>query len=159
MDVTIAADFGLEVKPRTIPGTYALLNSYYKSHYGSAQRFRTLMRQDLAQTFTKADGLISPTAPTTAFKIGEKVSDPLAMYLNDIVTIPANLAGILGMSRSVCFMTEIAYDAGDCIHGNQRYVDSYSFFTGNQWLQSLQLRNEQGSRHICMVPRGKPLFQ
>lgn len=98
MAATREAGFGPEVKRRIILGTYALSSGYYDAYYGSAQKVRTLIQQDLEKAFTKADVLISPTAPTTAFKIGEKVSDPLAMYLNDIATIPANLAGIPGMS-------------------------------------------------------------
>jgi aspartyl-tRNA(Asn)/glutamyl-tRNA(Gln) amidotransferase subunit A len=92
------AGFGDEVKRRIILGTYALSSGYYDAYYGSAQKVRTLIQRDFAAAFEKADVLVSPTTPTTAFKIGEKVHDPLAMYLNDIATIPANLAGIPGMS-------------------------------------------------------------
>ncbi len=92
------AGFGPEVKRSIILGTYALSSGYYDAYYGSAQKVRTLIQQDLNAAFEKVDVLLTPTAPTTAFKIGEKVDDPLAMYLNDIATIPANLAGIPGMS-------------------------------------------------------------
>jgi aspartyl-tRNA(Asn)/glutamyl-tRNA(Gln) amidotransferase subunit A len=92
------AGFGDEVKRRIILGTYALSSGYYDAYYGSAQKVRTLIARDFASAFEKADVLVSPTAPTTAFKIGEKLHDPLAMYLNDIATIPANLAGVPGMS-------------------------------------------------------------
>jgi aspartyl-tRNA(Asn)/glutamyl-tRNA(Gln) amidotransferase subunit A len=92
------AGFGPEVKRRIILGTYALSAGYYDAYYGSAQKVRTLIQRDFAAAFEKADVLISPSAPTTAFKIGAKIDDPLAMYLNDITTIPANLAGIPGMS-------------------------------------------------------------
>jgi aspartyl-tRNA(Asn)/glutamyl-tRNA(Gln) amidotransferase subunit A len=98
MAATREAGFGPEVKRRIILGTYALSSGYYDAYYGSAQKVRTLIQQDLANAFSKVDVLLTPTAPTTAFKIGEKVNDPLAMYLNDIATIPANLAGIPGMS-------------------------------------------------------------
>ncbi len=98
MAATREAGFGPEVKRRIILGTYALSSGYYDAYYGSAQKVRTLIQQDLAKAFAKVDVLLTPTAPTTAFKIGEKVNDPLAMYLNDIATIPANLAGIPGMS-------------------------------------------------------------
>jgi aspartyl-tRNA(Asn)/glutamyl-tRNA(Gln) amidotransferase subunit A len=98
MAATREAGFGPEVKRRIILGTYALSSGYYDAYYGSAQKVRTLIQRDLEAAFAKADVLISPTAPTTAFKIGEKVDNPLAMYLNDIATIPANLAGIPGMS-------------------------------------------------------------
>ncbi|QKJ25100.1 Asp-tRNA(Asn)/Glu-tRNA(Gln) amidotransferase subunit GatA [Aquiluna borgnonia] len=98
MAATREAGFGPEVKRRIILGTYALSSGYYDAYYGSAQKVRTLIQRDLAAAFSKVDVLLTPTAPTTAFKIGEKVNDPLAMYLNDIATIPANLAGIPGMS-------------------------------------------------------------
>jgi aspartyl-tRNA(Asn)/glutamyl-tRNA(Gln) amidotransferase subunit A len=90
--------FGREVKRRIILGTYALSSGYYDAYYGSAQKVRTLIKRDFDNAFMSADVLVSPTAPTTAFKIGDKVDDPLAMYLNDIATIPVNLAGIGGMS-------------------------------------------------------------
>jgi len=92
------AGFGPEVKRRIILGTYALSSGYYDAYYGSAQKVRTLIQQDFEKAFASADVLISPTAPTTAFKFGEKLDDPLAMYLNDVATIPANLAGIPGIS-------------------------------------------------------------
>ena len=98
MNLTREAGFGREVKRRIILGTYALSSGYYDAYYGSAQKIRTLIIQDYAKAFTQADVLVSPTAPTTAFKIGEKVDDPMAMYLADVATIPVNLAGICGMS-------------------------------------------------------------
>jgi len=98
MSATRDAGFGREVKRRIILGTYALSSGYYDAYYGSAQKVRTLTMQDYAKAFAGADVLVSPTAPTTAFKIGEKANDPLAMYLNDVATIPVNLAGICGMS-------------------------------------------------------------
>jgi aspartyl-tRNA(Asn)/glutamyl-tRNA(Gln) amidotransferase subunit A len=101
MAATREAGFGPEVKRRIILGTYALSSGYYDAYYGSAQKVRTLIQQDLAKAFEQADVLVSPTAPTTAFKLGQKQQDPLAMYLNDIATIPANLAGIPGMSLPV----------------------------------------------------------
>jgi aspartyl-tRNA(Asn)/glutamyl-tRNA(Gln) amidotransferase subunit A len=98
MAATREAGFGPEVKRRIILGTYALSSGYYDAYYGSAQKVRTLIQRDFAAAFEKADVLVSPTAPTTAFKFGEKLEDPLAMYLNDIATIPANLAGTPGIS-------------------------------------------------------------
>jgi aspartyl-tRNA(Asn)/glutamyl-tRNA(Gln) amidotransferase subunit A len=98
MNATRQQGFGREVKRRIILGTYALSSGYYDAYYGSAQKVRTLISRDFEAAFTKADVLVSPTAPTTAFKIGEKANDPIAMYLNDIATIPTNLAGIGGMS-------------------------------------------------------------
>src|SRR6476661_1659458 len=98
MGATRAAGFGDEVKRRIILGTYALSAGYYDAYYGSAQKVRTLIQRDFDAAFAQADVLISPTAPTTAFKLGEKLNDPLAMYLNDVATIPANLAGVPGLS-------------------------------------------------------------
>ncbi len=98
MAATREAGFGAEVKRRIILGTYALSSGYYDAYYGQAQKVRTLVARDFAEAFERADVLVSPTAPTTAFPIGEKLADPLAMYLNDIATIPANLAGVPGMS-------------------------------------------------------------
>ncbi|MFP7833832.1 Asp-tRNA(Asn)/Glu-tRNA(Gln) amidotransferase subunit GatA [Marisediminicola sp. LYQ134] len=97
MAATREAGFGDEVKRRVILGTYALSAGYYDAYYGSAQKVRTLIQRDFDAAFEKADVLVSPSAPTTAFKLGEKLDDPLAMYLNDITTIPANLAGVPGM--------------------------------------------------------------
>jgi aspartyl-tRNA(Asn)/glutamyl-tRNA(Gln) amidotransferase subunit A len=98
MAATRGQGFGDEVKRRIILGTYALSAGYYDAYYGSAQKVRTLIQRDFAAAFEKADVLVSPTAPTTAFKLGEKLDDPLAMYLNDVATIPVNLAGVPGMS-------------------------------------------------------------
>ena len=98
MRVTRDAGFGDEVKRRIILGTYALSSGYYDAYYGQAQKVRTLISRDFERAFEQADVLVSPTAPTTAFKLGEKLDDPLAMYLNDIATIPANLAGVPGIS-------------------------------------------------------------
>ena len=92
------AGFGDEVKRRIILGTYALSSGYYDAYYGSAQKVRTLIADDFAAAFGKADVLISPTSPTTAFPLGDKLDDPLAMYLQDVATIPANLAGVPGLS-------------------------------------------------------------
>jgi aspartyl-tRNA(Asn)/glutamyl-tRNA(Gln) amidotransferase subunit A len=101
MRATRDAGFGDEVKRRIILGTYALSSGYYDAYYGQAQKVRTLISRDFERAFEKADVLLSPTAPTTAFRLGEKLDDPLAMYLNDIATIPANLAGVPGISVPV----------------------------------------------------------
>jgi aspartyl-tRNA(Asn)/glutamyl-tRNA(Gln) amidotransferase subunit A len=98
MEATREAGFGDEVKRRIILGTFALSSGYYDAYYGQAQKVRTLISRDFDAAFEQVDVLASPTAPTTAFKIGEKLDDPLAMYLNDIATIPANLAGVPGIS-------------------------------------------------------------
>ena len=92
------AGFGDEVKRRIMLGTYALSSGYYDAYYGSAQKVRRLIADDFTAAFEKADVLVSPTTPTTAFPLGEKLSDPLSMYMQDIATIPANLAGVPGMS-------------------------------------------------------------
>ncbi|MDM7887061.1 Asp-tRNA(Asn)/Glu-tRNA(Gln) amidotransferase subunit GatA [Curtobacterium sp. RHCJP20] len=98
MAATREAGFGPEVKRRIILGTYALSAGYYDAYYGSAQKVRTLVQRDFAAAFDQVDLLISPSAPTTAFPLGERLDDPLSMYLNDLTTIPANLAGVPGMS-------------------------------------------------------------
>lgn len=98
MRATRDAGFGDEVKRRIILGTYALSSGYYDAYYGQAQKVRTLISRDFDAAFERADVLVSPTAPTTAFKLGEKLDDPIAMYLNDLATIPANLAGVPGIS-------------------------------------------------------------
>jgi aspartyl-tRNA(Asn)/glutamyl-tRNA(Gln) amidotransferase subunit A len=98
MNLTREVGFGREVKRRVILGIYSLSSGYYDAYYGSAQKVRTLIIQDFDRAFASVDVLVSPTTPTTAFKIGDKVDDPLAMYLNDIATIPVNMAGIGGMS-------------------------------------------------------------
>ena len=90
--------FGPEVKRRIMLGTYVLSAGYYEAYYHKAQQVRTLLKQDFQRAFESCDAIITPTAPTPAFMIGEKVDDPLAMYLNDIYTVTANLAGIPGMS-------------------------------------------------------------
>ena len=95
---TRGAGFGPEVKRRIMLGTYALSAGYYEAYYGQAQKVRTLILQDYAAAFERFDVLVSPTSPTTAFPIGAKVDDPMAMYLNDIFTIPANLAGVPAIS-------------------------------------------------------------
>ncbi|HEY9761634.1 MAG TPA: Asp-tRNA(Asn)/Glu-tRNA(Gln) amidotransferase subunit GatA [Trichocoleus sp.] len=95
---TRAEGFGEEVKRRIMIGTYALSAGYYDAYYLKAQKVRTLIKQDFEQAFAQVDVLVCPTAPSTAFKAGEKVDDPLSMYLSDLMTIPVNLAGLPGMS-------------------------------------------------------------
>ena len=95
---TRGAGFGPEVKRRVMLGTYALSAGYYDAYYGQAQKVRTLIIRDYERAFADYDILVSPTSPTTAFPIGAKADDPLAMYLNDIFTIPANLAGVPAIS-------------------------------------------------------------
>ena len=99
MSATRGQGFGPEVKRRIMLGTYALSAGYYEAYYGQAQKVRTLVIRDYDAAFERFDVLVSPTSPTTAFAIGEKADDPMAMYLNDIFTIPANLRGC---RRSAC---------------------------------------------------------
>ena len=98
MAYTREAGFGPEVKRRILLGTYALSAGFYDKWYGSAQKVRTLIIRDFEKAFEKVDVLVSPASPTTAFKLGEELTDPMTMYLNDVATIPANLAGIPAMS-------------------------------------------------------------
>ncbi len=98
MTKTRGAGFGAEVKRRIMLGTYALSAGYYEAFYGQAQKVRTLIIRDYEKAFQAFDALISPTSPTTAFRIGERTGDPLAMYLSDVFTIPANLAGVPAIS-------------------------------------------------------------
>jgi len=90
--------FGPEVKRRIMLGTYVLSAGYYEAYYGKAQQVRSLIKEDFRKAFESCDAIITPTAPTPAFALGEKVDNPLAMYLNDIYTVTANLAGIPGIS-------------------------------------------------------------
>jgi len=101
MSATREAGFGAEVKRRIILGTYALSAGYYDAYYGSAQKVRTLIQRDFAAAFERVDVIASPTAPTTAWQIGAHGGDPMQDYLNDATTIPANLAGIPGLSLPV----------------------------------------------------------
>jgi aspartyl-tRNA(Asn)/glutamyl-tRNA(Gln) amidotransferase subunit A len=98
MSKTRSEGFGAEVKRRIMIGTYALSAGYYEAYYGKAQKVRTLIRRDFEAAFSQADVILTPTAPTPAFRLGEKTDDPLTMYLSDIFTIPCNLAGIPGIS-------------------------------------------------------------
>ncbi len=95
---TRAAGFGPEVKRRIMIGTYALSAGYYDAYYLKAQKVRTLIKEDFERAFAQADILVCPTSPTTAFKAGEKINDPLSMYLSDLMTIPVNLAGLPALS-------------------------------------------------------------
>jgi aspartyl-tRNA(Asn)/glutamyl-tRNA(Gln) amidotransferase subunit A len=105
------AGFGAEVKRRIMLGTYALSAGYYDAYYGSACKVRTLVKRDFAKAFQQVDVLITPTTPTTAFKLHEKIDDPLQMYLNDIATIPANLAGVPAISLP-CGIDELGLPVG-----------------------------------------------
>jgi aspartyl-tRNA(Asn)/glutamyl-tRNA(Gln) amidotransferase subunit A len=100
---TRGAKFGGEVTRRIMLGTYALSAGYYDAYYGQAQKVRTLIKRDFEQVFEQVDAVACPVAPTTAFPIGAHGDDPLAMYLEDVFTLPANLAGVPGLSFPVGF--------------------------------------------------------
>jgi aspartyl-tRNA(Asn)/glutamyl-tRNA(Gln) amidotransferase subunit A len=95
---TRAEGFGAEVKRRVLIGTYVLSAGYYDAYYLKAQKIRTLIKQDFDQVFEGVDLILTPTAPSAAFAIGENDDDPIKMYLNDVFTVPANLAGLPGIS-------------------------------------------------------------
>jgi aspartyl-tRNA(Asn)/glutamyl-tRNA(Gln) amidotransferase subunit A len=97
LEKTRGAGFGPEVRRRIMLGTYALSAGYYDAYYKRAQQVRTLIRQDFQRVFEQVDILAAPTAPTVAFRIGEKTDDPLAMYLEDVFTLPISLAGLPGL--------------------------------------------------------------
>jgi aspartyl-tRNA(Asn)/glutamyl-tRNA(Gln) amidotransferase subunit A len=109
--------FGAEVKRRILIGTYVLSHGYYDAYYIQAQKIRRLIAGDFAQAFKRCDVIMGPTSPGTAFKLGEKMSDPVQMYLNDIYTIPANLAGLPGMSIP-CGFDEKGLPVGLQVIGN-----------------------------------------
>ena len=117
MSRTRSGGFGEEVKRRIMIGTYALSSGYYDAYYGKAQKVRTLIRRDFGAVFSKVDVLLTPTSPTTAFRLGERTDDPLTMYLSDIYTIPCNLAGIPGISVP-CGMSREGLPIGAQILGN-----------------------------------------
>ncbi|TDC48809.1 Asp-tRNA(Asn)/Glu-tRNA(Gln) amidotransferase subunit GatA [Jiangella ureilytica] len=112
MSLTRGAGFGAEAKRRIMLGTYALSSGYYDAYYGQAQKVRTLIARDFEAAFAQVDVLVSPTTPTTAFPIGEKVDDPLAMYMNDLCTIPSNLAGNASASFPVGLADEDGLPVG-----------------------------------------------
>jgi aspartyl-tRNA(Asn)/glutamyl-tRNA(Gln) amidotransferase subunit A len=112
MALTREAGFGPEVKRRIMLGTYALSSGYYDAYYGSAQQVRTLIMRDFDRAFADVDVLVSPTTPTTAFKIGERADDPMAMYRADLCTIPTNMAGNAGMSVPVGLAPEDGLPVG-----------------------------------------------
>ncbi len=114
---TRAAGFGPEVKRRIILGTYVLSSGYYDAYYLRAQKVRALIRRDFDEVFTKCDALLTPTSPTPAFKFGERTDDPLQMYLSDIFTVTANLAGVCGISLP-CGFTASGLPIGLQVLGN-----------------------------------------
>ena len=99
--------FGSEVKRRIMLGTYALSSGYYDAYYVKAQKVRTLIKQDFDRAFEHVDVIVAPTSPTTAFRIGDRMEDPYQMYLADVFTIPANMAGIPGVSLPCGFSNDM----------------------------------------------------
>jgi aspartyl-tRNA(Asn)/glutamyl-tRNA(Gln) amidotransferase subunit A len=136
---TRATGFGAEVKRRIMIGTYALSAGYYDAYYLKAQKVRTLIKQDFEKAFEQVDVLVCPTSPTTAFKAGEKTSDPLSMYLSDLMTIPVNLAGLPGLSLP-CGFDEQGLPIGLQIIGNVLREDqvlqaAYAYEQATDWHQ------------------------
>jgi aspartyl-tRNA(Asn)/glutamyl-tRNA(Gln) amidotransferase subunit A len=134
---TRAEGFGAEVKRRIMIGTYALSAGYYDAYYLKAQKVRTLIKQDFEAAFEKVDVLVSPTSPTTAFKLGEKLADPLSMYLDDLMTIPVNMAGLPGLSLP-CGMDSKGMPIGLQIVGNvlredQVFHAAYAYEQATDW--------------------------
>ncbi len=141
---TRAEGFGLEVKRRIMIGTYTLSAGYYDAYYLKAQKVRTLIKRDFEQAFEQVDVLVSPTAPTTAFKAGEKTDDPLTMYLSDLMTVPVSLAGLPGLSLT-CGFDRQGLPIGLQVVGNVLREDlllqvAYAYEQSTSWhLQSPQL--------------------
>jgi aspartyl-tRNA(Asn)/glutamyl-tRNA(Gln) amidotransferase subunit A len=132
-----AEGFGDEVKRRIMLGTYALSSGYYDAYYIKAQKVRTLIMQDFLKAFETVDVILTPVAPTPAFKIGEKTADPLQMYLSDIFTIPVNLAGTCGISVPAG-MSSVGLPIGLQIIGRPFGEESiiraaYSFEQATEW--------------------------
>jgi len=135
---TRSLGFGDEVKRRIMLGTYALSSGYYDAYYLRGQKVRTLIKNDLDEVFKDCDVIMTPTSPTVAFKVGEKISDPLSMYLSDIYTIPANLAGIpaisvpCGLSKSSCLPIGLQL-MGKAFDEEMLLRVSYTYEQNTQW--------------------------
>ncbi|KYC35148.1 aspartyl/glutamyl-tRNA amidotransferase subunit A [Scytonema hofmannii PCC 7110] len=136
---TRATGFGAEVKRRIMIGTYALSAGYYDAYYLKAQKVRTLIKQDFEKAFEKVDVLVCPTAPSTAFKAGEKTADPLSMYLVDLMTIPVNLAGLPGISVPCGFDSHglpIGLQLiGNVLREDQLFQVAYAYEQSTTWHQ------------------------
>jgi len=134
---TRSAGFGAEVKRRIMIGTYALSAGYYDAYYLRAQKVRTLIKEDFERAFEQVDLLVSPTAPTTAFPVGEKSADPLSMYLNDLMTIPVNLAGLPSMSLPCGFDSQglpIGLQLiGKVLREDQIFQVAYAYEKSTSW--------------------------
>jgi aspartyl-tRNA(Asn)/glutamyl-tRNA(Gln) amidotransferase subunit A len=139
---TRSAGFGAEVQRRIMLGTYALSAGYYDAYYLKAQKVRTLIARDYAQAFTRCDVIATPTAPTAAFRLGEKTKDPLAMYLGDIYTLPVNLAGIPALS------TPMGFDAAGLPLGLQLSAPAFE----EQRLIAVAHAFEQATHYVDQAP-------
>ena len=157
MAATREAGFGDEVKRRIILGTYALSAGYYDAFYGKAQKVRTLIQRDFSEAFSKVDALITPTAPTTAFKFGEQLDNPLTMWANDMTTIPANLAGVPGLALPMGLAPEDGLPVGAQLMA-PAYEDQRLFSIGAA-LEALIVQRD-GSHISSLVPEpGQPRAQ
>jgi aspartyl-tRNA(Asn)/glutamyl-tRNA(Gln) amidotransferase subunit A len=138
---TRATGFGAEVKRRIMIGTYALSAGYYDAYYLKAQKVRTLIKEDFEKAFAQVDVLVCPTAPTTAFKAGEKTADPLSMYLSDLMTIPVNLAGLPGLSLPCGFDAQglpIGLQIiGNVLREDQVLHTAYAYEQATDWHQKV----------------------
>ena len=142
-----AEGFGAEVKRRILIGTYVLSHGYYDAYYLQAQKIRRLIANDFAEAFKACDVIMGPTAPSTAFALGAKGDDPVKMYLNDIFTIPAPLAGLPGMS------IPCGFDEAGLPVGLQMMGDHFS----EARLLGIAHRYQQATDWHLRVPRGTPL--
>ncbi|NEQ87215.1 MAG: Asp-tRNA(Asn)/Glu-tRNA(Gln) amidotransferase subunit GatA, partial [Moorea sp. SIO2I5] len=145
---TRAEGFGVEVKRRIMLGTYALSAGYYDAYYLKAQKVRTLIKQDFEAAFEEVDVLVCPTAPSTAFKAGEKTEDPLSMYLTDLMTIPVNLAGLPGMSIP-CGFDEQGLPIGiqlisNVLREDQLFQVGYAYEQATEWHLSQPVLKDEG---------------
>ncbi len=144
--------FGAEVKRRIMLGTYVLSSGYYDAYYLKAQKVRTLIRADFDKAFERVDALLTPTSPTPAFKVGEKVDDPLAMYLSDIFTVTINLAGLPGISIP-CGLTKERLPIGLQIVG-RRFEEETVLRLAAALEAEIKFRD---SRPLLPVASGAPL--
>ncbi|HSH05634.1 MAG TPA: amidase family protein, partial [Anaerolineae bacterium] len=135
------AQFGAEVKRRIMLGTYALSAGYYDAYYGKALKVRTLIKRDFQEAFKEVDVIASPTSPTTAFKLGDKVDDPLSMYLADILTLPLNLGAGCGLSVPCGFDSQglpIGLQLiGDTLQEGTILNAAYAYEQTSEWHQQL----------------------
>ncbi len=148
---TRARYFGPEVKRRIILGTYVLSSGYYDAYYRRGQKVRTLIRRDFEQAFQECDAILAPVAPTTAYRLGEKIEDPLQMYLGDIFTIPASLAGMCGLSVP-CGFSDAGLPIGLQIIGDAFREDrvlrvGYAYEQSTEWHKRIPpIRDDEGGR-------------